>query len=117
LKVFDPTPVGWYQLRERTKNSEKSDVSRLPMASVAVTKRAHLTAQLGTVENQCVVSGHSKTWFMSSTPRTAVALQLPNHQRLFPTAHTFGLMLGGDYGTDGHVRDSVCKSIAGLRRG
>lgn len=50
-------------------------------------------------------------------PRTAVALQLPNHQRLFPTARTFGLMLGGDYGTGGHVRDSVCKSIAGLRRG
>jgi hypothetical protein len=31
-------------LGERTENSEKSDVSRLPMASV--TKRAHLTARV-----------------------------------------------------------------------
>jgi hypothetical protein len=63
------------------------------MASVAVMKRAHLTAQVRTVENQCVVSGHSKTWFMTSTTRTAVALQLPNHRCLFPTARTFRLML------------------------
>jgi len=73
------------------------------MASVAVTKRAHLTAQVRPVENQCVVSGHSKTWFMTSTPRTAVARQLPNsYQRLFPTTRTFGLKLGGDYGTGCH---------------
>lgn len=47
------------------------------MANVAVTKRAHLTAQVRAVENQSVVSGHSKTWFMTSTPQRAVALQLP----------------------------------------
>jgi hypothetical protein len=87
------------------------------MASVAVTERAHLTAQVWTVGNQCVVSGHSKTWFMTSTPWTAVALLLPNHNCLFPTARTFGLMLGSDYGTGGHLRDSVCKSIADLRQG
>ena len=27
------------------------------------------------------------------------------------------LLVRGDYGTGGHVRDSVCKSIAGLSRG
>jgi hypothetical protein len=45
---------------------------------------------------------------MTSTLWTAATLRLPNHQCLFPTARTFGIMLGGDYSTGGHVRDSVC---------
>jgi hypothetical protein len=62
MRVFDPkTLVGWYQLKEQTKNSEKSDVSRLTTASVAVTGRAQLTTQVRTVENQSVVKVHSKT--------------------------------------------------------
>jgi hypothetical protein len=62
MRVFDPkTLVGWYQLKEQTKNSEKSDVSRLTMASVAVTGRAQLMTQVRTVENQSVVKVHSKT--------------------------------------------------------
>jgi hypothetical protein len=45
MKVWDPkTLVGWYQLKEQTKNSERSDVNRSTMASVAGTKHAQLTA-------------------------------------------------------------------------
>jgi hypothetical protein len=64
MKVSDPKIlVGWCQLREQTKNSEKGDVSRLTMASVAVTLagRAQLMTQVRPVESQSVVNGHSKT--------------------------------------------------------
>jgi hypothetical protein len=41
MKVFAPkTLVGWYQLKEQTKNSEKSDVNRSTMASAAGKKHA-----------------------------------------------------------------------------
>jgi len=73
LKVFDPKAlVWWYQLKEQTKNSEKLDVSRLTTASVAVTKRAHLTAQVRTVENRSVANGRLlKTLFVTSNPQPA----------------------------------------------
>jgi hypothetical protein len=37
--------------------------------------------------------------------------------RIFTWLVNLGQILRGDYGTGGHVRDSVCKGIAGLRRG
>ena len=69
MKVFDPkTLVVWYQLKEQTKNSEKSDVNRLTMASVAVTTgRAQLAVQARTVENPSVVNGHSMTSFRAQS--------------------------------------------------
>jgi hypothetical protein len=63
MRVVDypKTLVGWYQLKEQTKNPGKSDVSRLTMASVAGTNRAQLAAQVRIVESQSVVNDHSTT--------------------------------------------------------
>jgi hypothetical protein len=70
MKAFDPkTLVGWLQLREQTKNSEKSDVRRLTMAlamasvalGVAGTGHAQSTARVRAVESQSVVNDRSKT--------------------------------------------------------
>jgi hypothetical protein len=91
MKVFDPkTLVGWYQLREQTKNSEKSDVRRrMSMAIVAGTGHAQSTVRVRTVESQSVVNDHSKTCtvlFMvliphHTTARTTFRVSFPRISR------------------------------------
>ena len=65
MKIFGPKTLVECQLREQTKNSEKSDVRRLTKASVALgvagTGHAQSTARVRTVESRSVVNDHSKT--------------------------------------------------------